>query len=103
MGGYSADFNTTDYPDVFKFLQMYVVIFPRYCRPGRMEIEKVSDTECYVRLHEIESTFPNCESNIGYIVRYMEILGLKEIVGEETQCTKDAGVKTCEYHFTWSL
>src|SRR5512137_893964 len=35
MGAYSVDFNESPYPDVTKFLQMYVVIFPRYCRPGR--------------------------------------------------------------------
>jgi hypothetical protein len=103
MGAHSVDFNESPFANVWKFLDMYVVIFPRYCRPGRMEIEKVSETECYVRLHDLTSTFPNCESNMGYIVRYMEILGLKDIKAEETQCTKDKGVKTCEYHFTWSL
>lgn len=103
MGAYSVDFNETPYPDVDKFLQMYIVIFPRYCRPGRMEVEMVSKTECYVRLHELTSTFPNCESNIGYIVRYMEVLRLKDIRGVEIQCTKDKGVKFCEYHFTWRL
>jgi predicted hydrocarbon binding protein len=103
MGGYSVDYNETPYPDVSKFLQMYIVIFPRYCRPGRMEVEFVSDTECYVRLHDLTSTFPNCESNLGYIARYMEVLKLKDVRAHETHCTKDPGVKFCEYHFTWKL
>jgi len=103
MGGFSVDFNESSFKDVNQFLQMYIVIFPRYCRPGRMEVEMVSDTECYVRLFDLTSTFPNCESNIGYIVRYMEVLKLKDIKAEEIRCTKDKGVKSCEYHFTWQI
>ncbi len=103
MGAYSVDFNATPYPDVSKFLQMYIVIFPRYCRPGRMEVEMISDTEGYVRLLDLTSTFPNCESNMGYIARYMEVLKLKDIKAQETHCTRDLGVKSCEYHFTWRV
>jgi len=103
MGAYSVDYNETPYADVSKFLQMYIVIFPRYCRPGRMEVEMVSQTECYVRLHDLTSTFPNCESNLGYIARYMEVLNLKDIKAQETHCTRDLGVSSCEYHFTWRI
>lgn len=108
MGAFSADFHDSNFSfgelrDPSKFLQMYVVIFGRYCRPSRMEVEMVGKTECYVRLHELTSTFPNCESNIGYIVRNMENLKLKDIVAEETQCTKDEGVDICEYHIKWRV
>jgi hypothetical protein len=106
MGGWSAEFQEahaalTDFREPLKFLQMHSVIFGRFFEPGRMEVEMVGPTEAYMRIYEFRSVKENCETNMGFLTRSLEIIGASNIKVKETQCTEDPGVPFCEYHIIW--
>lgn len=106
MGAWSAEFQRehstpSDQNDPWKFLQLQAVIFGRYFKPGRMELVRASSSEGYMRLHEFRSARENCDSNLGFLKKHLEIFGLEGVEVTEIQCTEDPKVRYCEYHFKW--
>ena len=106
MGAFTADFqednlSIPEYKDPWKFLQLQGVIFGRYFKPGRMELKRVGPTEVCVRIHEFRSSHENCMTNIGFFMKSLENMGLKNVLVEETQCSEDPDMAYCEYRVKW--
>jgi hypothetical protein len=106
MGEWSADFQESQSPlsefkGPWKFLQMHSVIFARFFNPGKMELVQIGPSEVHMRLHQFRSNKENCDTNIGFLRRSLEIIGAKHIMVEETMCTQDPKVPYCEYHLKW--
>lgn len=106
MGAFSNKFqgdrSTVDiYTNPWKFLEMHCLLFPRFWKPGRMELIRVGEGEAYVRFHEVRSTWANCQTNMGFIKRGLNMCGAEEVKVEETQCNENRKYDYCEFHITF--
>ena len=106
MGEFSADFQEqksalSEFRGPWNFLQMHSVIFGRFFKPGRMELVRKGPNEVHMRLHEFRSNWENCETNLGFLSRSLETIGVKEVNVVENQCSQDPSVPYCEYLITW--
>jgi hypothetical protein len=106
MGENSADFQEqqsalSEFKGPWNFLQMHAVIFGRFFKPGRMELIREGPNEVLMRLHEFRSNWENCETNIGFLARSLELIGVKNVNVVEIRCSQDPSVPYCEYLITW--
>ena len=112
MGGFSNEFqDSVSSVDIFsspwKFLRLQANAFPRFWRPGRLELIEVKtsgDCEAIMKFHEVRSCRTNCLTNIGFLEKGLEMCGAQDIKVWETKCTEDLTVAFCEMHMTfkWS-
>jgi len=108
MGAFTNDFQTTDsskhaYKDPWKYLVLHVGIWPRFWKPGRAELIKVSEEEALIHIHEMRGTRRYCQTNIGFFHSGLELAGAREVSVIETQCAEDPKVRYCEYRITFKL
>ena len=106
MGAFSADYENRNnlikiFTDPWRFLNHQPTIWSRYFKPGSVDVIRVSDREAKVHLHSFRSSEANCQTNLGYFIRSIEICGAEDVHVVETQCTKDPGVEYCEFRIRW--
>ena len=106
MGAFSAEFHDShiqvkQYKDPWRFINLHSTIYPRFFKPARVEILRPSSHEARIRIFEFRSVKENCETNIGFFFRNLELCGAEEVEVVETQCTRDPGVEFCEYKVRW--
>ncbi len=107
MGAYSADLTIegTSPGDVEArnpggFLRAIDRYAPRYYDGSVAVVELPADGHGILRFYGIRSNEPNCESNLGYFGRGIELCGGRDVRAHENRCTRDGG-KFDEYEFTW--
>ena len=106
MGGFSAEYHDKQlamkqFTEPWKFLTLQTMIWSRFFKPGQAEVIKVSDREAKIHVYGFRSVHENCETNMGFFHRSLELCGAEDVSVVETQCTKDAGVEYCEYRLRW--
>jgi hypothetical protein len=106
MGAFSAEFENRNiaikqFTDPWRFLSLQASIWPRFFKPARADIVRVSDREARVHIHDFRSSHELCETNIGFFLRSMELCGAEDVSVVETQCSQNPNVEYCEYRIRW--
>jgi uncharacterized protein (TIGR02265 family) len=106
MGAFSADYQDKQFSvrqntDPWRLLNLIAITYNRFFRPGRSEVIKVSDTEATIFIHDFLSTKENCEGNMGFLKRSLEMSGAKDVEVTEQHCSARNSELPCEYHIKW--
>jgi len=82
------------------FLRGVILQAPRYFDGLRAAVDEPAAGHLILRLSGIVSNEPNCESNLGFFVRGIELCGGRDVSGSELECTvKGAGSDIYEFRF----
>lgn len=106
MGAYSAEFEISEEhsgtPDnMMRFLKLQMTLFSHYFKPGSVEMVPGKENEVLIRVKGFRSVHENCETNIGFLKRAVELRGAEDVTAEETRCSKDPNMEFCEYRLRW--
>lgn len=107
MGQYSADTTAwggfgahMDGRDPQGFLRAAQEFAPRFFDPCRLEILPRGDRHVLIRLSGFVSSEPNCESNLGFFTRGLELCGATRVSAKEDRCSR-RGAPADEYDIRW--
>lgn len=106
MGAYSADFqiskeDTSSPEDLRRFLKLQMTMFSHYFKPGTVEMVTVSDNEVLIRIKGFASVRENCDTNMGFLKRSIELRGAEGVTIDEPKCSQDPTAGVCEYRLRW--
>lgn len=106
MGAYSAEFeiskeDASTSEDLRRFLKLQMTLFSHYFKPGTVELVTVSDNEVLVRVSGFASVRENCDTNMGFLKRCVELRGAEGVTIEEPKCSQDPTAGVCEYRLKW--
>ncbi len=108
LGAHSADLIVSStYPgqvrshDAAGFLAAVAHQAPRYYEGLSVVVERSGPGHSVLSFSGIVSNEPNCESNIGYYLRGIEICGGTAATGNELSCTAQ-GAASDRYEFRWT-
>jgi len=106
MGAFSNQFQAAaaavdHFENPWKWFKFHVIAFPRFYNPGRLEVVKLNEGECFMRFHDTKTTKENCETNIGFTKKGLEMCGCTDVDVVETKCTAKELTKFCEFHITF--
>ena len=108
MGAFNADFqeNTlamSQAGDVMRYLRPQMTLYPRFFKPGRMDLIEISPTEVVLQSHLFKSTHENCETNRGFIAQTITNCGAHDVDVVEVHCNSDPKNDYCEYKAKWKI
>jgi hypothetical protein len=107
MGAYSADIQFTEKyagfvrtADPHNILRKSTVAYDRFFRPGKAEYQILGPTEGRITISLFKSSPNNCQTNIGFYKRAVELSGGKDVMVREEGCT-GKGDPACKFVLSW--
>lgn len=108
LGAHSADMHYKEKysgflkdKDPFNVLKKSTFAFDLYFRPGKALCTKTGPKEIKIEVSLFKSTSKNCQTNIGFYKRAVELSGGKDVKVVERTCT-GKGDGMCTFIISWA-
>lgn len=107
LGAHSADMHYKEKysgflkdKDPHNVLNKSIFAFDLYFRPGKAVCTKLGPKETKIEISLFKSNPKNCQTNIGFYKRAVELSGGKDVKVEEKSCT-GKGDRVCTFVISW--